>query len=70
MFQVLQARSEPPTPSERALAENRQPMTAALKQQYMEKADEISNNIKDMFEKQAAAAEVRRLSLVEPSNIL
>ncbi|KAJ7314174.1 hypothetical protein DFH08DRAFT_716955, partial [Mycena albidolilacea] len=57
LFKVLSGRGGPPTEVELALARGSTPMTPETAAQYLERLDAISNSIKDMFKKQAAASE-------------
>ncbi|KAJ7488756.1 hypothetical protein B0H11DRAFT_1912906 [Mycena galericulata] len=57
LFKVLNGRGSPPTDVELALARGSAPMTPEKTAEYLEQLDSISNNIKEMFEKQAAASE-------------
>ncbi|KAJ7215269.1 hypothetical protein C8J57DRAFT_1255549 [Mycena rebaudengoi] len=56
LFKVLNNRDGPPTSEELTLARRSAQMTPEMAVQYLEKLDAISNNIKEIFEKQAAAA--------------
>jgi hypothetical protein len=44
---------------ELALARGSMPMTPEKTAEYLQQLDSISNNIKELFEKQAAASDVR-----------
>ena len=61
LYEVLYKRKEPPTPDEIELAQGRKAMNADIAKAYVEKLESISNNIRDLLEKQAAAKEVRLL---------
>jgi hypothetical protein len=63
LFKVLNNRDGPPTSEELALARRSAQMTPEMAVQYLEKLDAISNNVKEIFEKQAAAANVHMPTL-------
>ncbi|KAJ7235766.1 hypothetical protein C8J57DRAFT_1248144 [Mycena rebaudengoi] len=58
LFQILQARSSPPTDHERSLACGATELTAEIAADYVEIGKRLNQNIKTMFEKQQAAAKV------------
>lgn len=58
LYKVLSARGTAPTDVELAIARGSTPMTPELAAEYLQSLDQISNNVKDMFEKQAAASQV------------
>ncbi|KAJ7927159.1 hypothetical protein B0H13DRAFT_1521676, partial [Mycena leptocephala] len=58
LYKVLNSRDGPPTNVELALARRSQPMTPEMAAKYLERLDSISNNIQDMFAKQALVSEV------------
>ncbi|KAF7333142.1 Transposase-like protein [Mycena venus] len=57
LYQVLYKRDSPPTSDELALAEGTKLMDDDIAAEYALKADQLNMNIKEMFAKQAAAAE-------------
>lgn len=57
LYQVLYHRPGPPTPDELALARGTKAMDADTAAAYKEEVDKLNQNIKTMFEKQAAAAD-------------
>lgn len=57
LYQVLYHRKGPPTPDELALAHGTKTMDADTAAAYKKEVDKLNQNIKTMFEKQAAAAE-------------
>ncbi|KAJ7936811.1 hypothetical protein B0H13DRAFT_1589233, partial [Mycena leptocephala] len=57
LYKVLSARGTAPTDVELAIARGSTPMTPELAAEYLQSLDQISNNVKDMFEKQAAASQ-------------
>ncbi|KAF7372351.1 Transposase-like protein [Mycena venus] len=57
LFKVLNSRDTPPTDVELALARGSMPMTPEKAIEYLAQLDSISNDIKEMFEKQAAASD-------------
>ncbi|KAF7370018.1 Transposase-like protein [Mycena sanguinolenta] len=58
LFNVLQARTFPPTDRERALACGATELTDDITEEYIEIGKRLDGNVKKMFEKQAAAAQV------------
>jgi hypothetical protein len=58
LFQILQARSSPPTDHERPLACGATELTAEIAADYVEMGKRLNQNIKTMFEKQQPAAKV------------
>ncbi|KAJ7845133.1 hypothetical protein B0H14DRAFT_3455163 [Mycena olivaceomarginata] len=59
LYKVLNSRNGPPTDVELAVARGKTPVTAEMAAEYLQNLESISSNIKDMFEKQAAASEAR-----------
>ncbi|KAJ7773533.1 hypothetical protein B0H14DRAFT_3508775 [Mycena olivaceomarginata] len=59
LYKVLNSRAGPPTDVELAVARGKTPVTAEMAAEYLQNLESISSNIKDMFEKQAAASEAR-----------
>ncbi|KAJ7337592.1 hypothetical protein DFH08DRAFT_812914 [Mycena albidolilacea] len=57
LYKVLLARGTAPTDVELAVAHGSTPITPEMAAEYLQSLDVISNNIKDMFEKQAAASQ-------------
>ncbi|KAJ7876970.1 hypothetical protein B0H13DRAFT_2347391 [Mycena leptocephala] len=57
LFKILNSRNTPPTDIELALARGSTPMTPEKTAEYLDQLDLISNNIKEMFERQATASE-------------
>ncbi|KAJ7794704.1 hypothetical protein B0H14DRAFT_3159008 [Mycena olivaceomarginata] len=57
LYKVLLARGTAPTDVELAVARGSTPITPEMAAEYLQSLDVISNNIKDMFEKQAAASQ-------------
>jgi hypothetical protein len=58
LFQVLYKCDGPPTPDELELARGSKLMTDDIAVEYAKQADQLRKNIKEMFAKQAATAEV------------
>ena len=58
LYKVLQAHPEPPTSEELQIAQGKKELTAELLKKYTEKLATHDQNIKTLFEKQAAAAQV------------
>ncbi|KAJ7932220.1 hypothetical protein B0H13DRAFT_1520766, partial [Mycena leptocephala] len=57
LFKVLNGRDTPPTDVELAVARGKTPMTPELAAEYLQSLESISSNIREMFQKQAAASE-------------
>lgn len=58
-YQVLHARKSAPTDRERSLASGATELTEAIVAEYVEMGKRLNQNVKAMFEKQAAEARVR-----------
>jgi hypothetical protein len=58
LYQVLEKRDGPPTQEEIDIARGKKVMDKEAVKVYMEELDNISQNIRDMMERQAAASEV------------
>jgi hypothetical protein len=61
LYNVLQQCKTPPSPEELKVAQGKKVLDAAMGKKYLDELEELTNNICDMFEKQAAAAEVRSM---------
>jgi hypothetical protein len=55
---VLSDRKVPPTDDELAFAQGRKSIPPEVATEYLVKLEQINQNVKEMFEKQAAATEV------------
>lgn len=65
LFELLLKRDSPPTDDERAYANATRTLSSDVAKQYLEKLDAVNQNIKQMFERQAAASEVSAFFLWE-----
>jgi hypothetical protein len=59
LYEVLVKESRPPTTDELEIIQGRKAMDKLTAEQYCEKLDNISNNIRDMLERQAATNQVQ-----------
>lgn len=58
LYEVLNKRRDPPTEDEMAIACGKKSLEPDVAKQYVEKLEDINNNIRVMFEKQAALGQV------------
>ena len=56
---MLQQRKTPPSPEELEIAQGKKKLDAEMAKKYLEQLEQITNSIRDMFERQVAEAEVR-----------
>jgi metal-sulfur cluster biosynthetic enzyme len=59
LYKVLIKEGRPPTTDELDIIQGQKVMDKLTAEQYCEKLDNISNNIRDMLERQAAANQVQ-----------